>query len=253
MNQQTDCTQPAGPDGDELYATSHAVRRAYEAICDAIIAGKYRPGSHLREVSLAGEIGVSRTPVREALRRLGSEGFVEHRPNQGTFVREWSAESLANIADMRGTLGRAAGEAAALKATAEDIEALAGIADEMSTIMRRRRTSDAAAAAAELAHLTVAFLSFVFATAGNDWMLQTIRQTSDLPTIRRRFQFIEPDEWRRLDFYHREIVTALAAQDAVWSGVVMEAYFRVTKHMSLTAYARARSAIDDNDQEETQA
>lgn len=254
MDKQAPNRQESETGSERLYATSQTVRRAYDAICDGIIAGRYRPGSHLREVSLAEEIGVSRTPVREALRRLGAEGFVEHRPNQGTFVREWSATSLANIADMRGTLGRAAGEAAARQTTAEDIEVLTGIVDEMSATMARRKADDAGGAAADLAHCTVALASHIFAMAGNDWMLQTIRQTSDLPTIRRRFLFMEPAEWRRLDFYHREIVAALSAQDEVWSGAMVEGYFRVTKHMSLAAYGRARGAIEDGDPEaETEA
>jgi DNA-binding GntR family transcriptional regulator len=221
-----------------LYATSHTVRRAYDAICDGIVAGRYRPGSHLREVSLAEEIGVSRTPVREALRRLGAEGFVEHRPNQGTFVRQWSDTSLAEIADMRGHLGRAAGELAGRRATADDIARLRAIAAEMAATMAQGHAADAA----QMAHLTVAFVGHVFAMAGNDWMMQTIRQTSDLPTIRRRFMFVAAVEWHRLDFYHQEIIDALELRDDVWAGAMVEAYFRVTKHLSLKSYERARGA-----------
>jgi DNA-binding GntR family transcriptional regulator len=221
-----------------LYAISQSVRRAYDAICDGIIAGRYRPGSHLREVSLAEEIGVSRTPVREALRRLSAEGFVEHRPNQGTFVRQWSDQSLAEIADMRGHLGRAAGELAARHATIDDIATLRATTVDMAATIAR----GPAAAAERMAHLTVAFITQIFAIAGNDWMLQTIRQTSDLPTIRRRFLFAGSDDWRRLDFYHHEIIDALDARDATWAGAMVEAYFRVTKHMSLRSYERARDA-----------
>jgi len=226
-----------------LYAISHSVRRAYDAICDGIITGRYRPGAHLREVTLAKEIGVSRTPVREALRRLGAEGFVEHRTNQGTFVRQWSASSLAEIADMRGHLAREAAEQASRRVTDEQLAALRAIATDMAATM----AEGPATAAAKMADLTVAFIVQIFDTAGNNWMLQTIRQTSDLPTIRRRFLFITADDWKRLEFYHREIIDALEVRDEIWAGAMFEAYFRVTKHMSLKSYERARVATASSD------
>lgn len=71
-----------------LYTTpmSSAAEKAYEAIRDGIVGGDLPVGGRLREEELAGSIGVSRTPVREALRRLDAEGLVEFSPHRGAQV-----------------------------------------------------------------------------------------------------------------------------------------------------------------------
>jgi len=59
----------------------------YQALQEAILAGRLEPGEHLRQEEVAEQWGVSQTPVREAFRRLESEGLVEHAPNRGVVVR----------------------------------------------------------------------------------------------------------------------------------------------------------------------
>ncbi|HNM79026.1 MAG TPA: GntR family transcriptional regulator [Tepidiformaceae bacterium] len=59
----------------------------YEALQSSIMAGNIRAGEHLRQEEVAARLGVSQTPVREAFRRLESEGLVEHAPNRGIIVR----------------------------------------------------------------------------------------------------------------------------------------------------------------------
>jgi DNA-binding GntR family transcriptional regulator len=59
----------------------------YDALQQAILSGRLQPGEHLRQEEVAAEWGVSQTPVREAFRRLESEGLVEHQPNRGVVVR----------------------------------------------------------------------------------------------------------------------------------------------------------------------
>lgn len=64
----------------------------YEALQSSIMSGNIREGEHLRQEEVAARLGVSQTPVREAFRRLESEGLVEHAPNRGIIVRgiPWS-------------------------------------------------------------------------------------------------------------------------------------------------------------------
>jgi DNA-binding GntR family transcriptional regulator len=68
---------------------------------DAILEGRLRPGSQLRETHLAADLGVSRAPLREALAQLAEEGMVNKIPFKGAFVAEVSAESIAEIASLR--------------------------------------------------------------------------------------------------------------------------------------------------------
>jgi len=92
---------------------TQAVDRVYATLRQGILDGVYAPGARLGEADLADALGVSRTPVREALRRLGSEGLLSTLPNKGARVRRWTTSELSDISDLRAILeGYAAGQAA---------------------------------------------------------------------------------------------------------------------------------------------
>src|SRR5262245_57184914 len=107
--------------------------RAYDAIRKDILAGRYQPRAHLREGALAAEIGVSRKPVRDALRRLAADGFVTMVPNQGAFVNSWS-DSFSELISVRAELAALAAAGAARNITTEKIDAMVKIVDRMSRI-----------------------------------------------------------------------------------------------------------------------
>ena len=77
---------------------------AYEAIRGSIIRGEFGPGDRLVETRLAAEMGVSRAPVREALKRLVEEQLVVERPRYGTFVREFTGRDFADIYNLLGAV-----------------------------------------------------------------------------------------------------------------------------------------------------
>jgi DNA-binding GntR family transcriptional regulator len=81
-----------------------------ELIRTAIIEGRLKPGDHMVEAQLTGQLRVSRTPLREALILLEREGLVESFPNRGTFVRRFASEDVVNIFSMRITLENFAAE-----------------------------------------------------------------------------------------------------------------------------------------------
>jgi DNA-binding GntR family transcriptional regulator len=70
------------------------VDRVYSVLRDQIVAGQLPRGTRLRQEALAVELGVSRTPLREALRRLAAEGLVEFNPNRGAQVADLRAEDV---------------------------------------------------------------------------------------------------------------------------------------------------------------
>jgi DNA-binding GntR family transcriptional regulator len=74
-------------------------------IRDAIVAGLYKPGERLVEIDLATQLQVSRHPIREALRRLSREGFVDVRPNRGAVVAEVDAPSILEVYELRSAIG----------------------------------------------------------------------------------------------------------------------------------------------------
>ena len=75
--------------------------QVYNAIKENICGGRYEPGQRLNEVELARSLNVSRSPVREALRRLAADGLVVELPNRGVFVREFTPQDIQEIFDVR--------------------------------------------------------------------------------------------------------------------------------------------------------
>jgi DNA-binding GntR family transcriptional regulator len=94
---------------------------AYRRLLDGIRAGEFRPGQRLREIDLATRLKVSRTPVREAIRRLASEGLVELAPGRGVMIIELSRQQVRELYFLRGTLEGAAARLAAQHASESEI------------------------------------------------------------------------------------------------------------------------------------
>jgi DNA-binding GntR family transcriptional regulator len=99
----------------------------------AIIGSQLKPGDHIVEASLTKQLGVSRTPVREALILLEREGLVVSEPNRGSYVRAFTQDDVTAIFSMRVTLENAAGEACIQQLTDDDLAHL----DDLIEIQKR--------------------------------------------------------------------------------------------------------------------
>lgn len=101
--------------------------RAYEAIKEAILSGKIRPGSRLSQIGLAEELNVSRAPVVDALSRLATEGLVERRPRSGYFVQTLTEKDVIDVYNVRCALECQALRDISATITPEDVDMLADI------------------------------------------------------------------------------------------------------------------------------
>lgn len=106
----------------DLHYTRPLGEIVYETLREAIIKQTLRPGERLMEQDLAEEMGVSRTPVREAIRKLELEGYVVMIPRKGAYVAGLSIKDINNVFEMRGALESLAAGLAASRATQEEIE-----------------------------------------------------------------------------------------------------------------------------------
>jgi DNA-binding GntR family transcriptional regulator len=96
----------------------------FETIRTAIVQGNLKPGERLMEVQLAQELGVSRTPVRESIRKLELEGLVKMIPRKGAYVTPLSIKDLKEMMQIREALESLVAELAAENATEEEVEAM---------------------------------------------------------------------------------------------------------------------------------
>src|SRR5580692_10428926 len=140
-----------------------AVERAYRTIRDGIVSGAYRPGAHLTAQGLAATSGISRTPVREAMRRLHAEGLVRFIPNRGAFVTHFEERDIVKIYDLRVVLEGYAAETAAKEATSTQIAEMEVLARRMTAVQDRSSPSDVD----HVAELNNEFHKLVVAAAAN--------------------------------------------------------------------------------------
>ena len=144
-----------------------------DIVCDElrtqIIAGDYPPGAHLVEDRLAKELGVSRNPVREALRVLQAEGFIDMIPRRGAVVATLSDVEVRDIFDVRMALERLAAQLAARRADKEDVDELRRILAEAEAALGK---DDAAA----LTELNAEFHEQVLVVSGNGYLRDVMLQ-----------------------------------------------------------------------------
>src|SRR5207249_6332459 len=111
----------------EAVATRSQSEEAYTRILDRIVSLEMPPGSVVNEARLREELGIGRTPIREALQRLARENFVRSIPHRGTFVTDVNITDLARITEVRVVLEAHAARLATEKLTSADREAIEGL------------------------------------------------------------------------------------------------------------------------------
>ncbi len=111
--------------------------RVYEVIRNAIVQLRLRPGNSLSEAEVAGQLGVSRQPVREAFIKLSEAGLVEIRPQRGTFVRLISKREVENAQFLREAIEVAVARKASLEASRESIAQLRDIIEQQRVAAAR--------------------------------------------------------------------------------------------------------------------
>ena len=212
--------------------------RVVTRVRDMILDGRLSPGARLGEVELAGRLGVSRTPVREALNRLGAEGLVEHVANRGARVATWTVAEIESVFELRSTLEPRLTALAVPAATAQDIETLAGLAEQMLHVglPGPRRDLDA------VVPLNRAFHEHLVRLADHTALANALAAAVKAPMQRRNFATYDEPTMRRSLAHHVEIVDAIRAGDPTWAQAVMTAHI----HNARAVMVRAAT-----DQEET--
>lgn len=194
---------------------------AYQRIRKGIMDGSYGLGTPLREEQLAAEIGVSRTPVREALRRLNAEALVEFVPNQGARVARWSQEDLSEIFDLRAMLeGHAAFLAASHRSEAQASK-LQDLAQAMSAALHAPGGSPDLEA---ITTLNSRFHALVQEMTGTRQLPRLIERLIAVPVVITTFRRYSRRGLERSLSHHEQIAEAIAAGDGAWAKAVMEAH-----------------------------
>ncbi len=204
---------------------SRASDQAYANIRSLILSGDAPPGTQLTEAQLADICGVSRTPVRDALRRLEAELYIVRSDSQRMFVADWSREEVGEMFTLRGMLESHAAARAAARIDAQSLENLvecnklltaaveAAVPDVATFLAENRRFHEQIIAAAQSPRLATILASIV-----------------EQPVVRRTAARYTRAELARSAHDHAELIEAFAAHDSDWAEAVMAGHIRRAFH-----------------------
>lgn len=177
-----------------------------ENIRQAIIDGTFSPGERLMEIQLADEMGVSRTPVREAIRKLELEGFVVMIPRRGTYVADISIKDITEIYEIRSCLDELAAGLAAERITVEELSVLNNYLMEI----RQHVANDDIE---KIIEVDTAFHDVLYTASRNGRLVSIINNLREQLTIIRGRSMSHPGRLIETMDEHRNLVDAIAAGD----------------------------------------
>lgn len=192
---------------------------AVNGVRSLILRGDYGPGARLGEMELAETLGVSRTPVREALRQLAAEGLIELVPNKGARVVKWTREELEQVFELRAQVEGFAARHAAPRADVAAIGHLSELAHEHA-----RATSLGQRDLQRIYDLNAAFHAGIASAAGGTSLRGVLGSLVHTAVLHRTLHTFDDAAMDRSSRHHLEIVEAIRARDGQWAESVMRSH-----------------------------
>ena len=226
MEHPEDPVPPAEPVDDSAYARIRGL----------IASGDLEQGSWLRETALAERLGVSRTPIREALNRLAAEGIVEMSRNKGAQVVSFSGKDVADLYDVRAGFEPHAALLAVPRLSDADVERLAVLAGEMEE-------AAAAGSLETLSALNNEFHGMFVERCGNRHFAAALQTLMRPAVVAHTFNRYSPEALQRSMSHHAELVAAARAGDGEWAEAVMRTHILAARNAAGARQPAASSAL----------
>jgi DNA-binding GntR family transcriptional regulator len=217
---------------------SKASDRAYAQIRAMILSGELASGSQIAEVQLAATCGVSRTPVREALRRLEAEALVRRTDTQRSFVADWSLDDVEDGFEMRGMMEALAARRAAQRLTPAELAELTACNAALERAITRPSPDIAAFLEANRQ-----FHAIITEAAASPRLAAMLAGVTEQPVVLRTARNYDIDNLRRSWREHDELLAAFAARDGEWAHAVMVAHIRRAFHAYADAHRGSPAAF----------
>ncbi|KEO92055.1 GntR family transcriptional regulator [Erythrobacter longus] len=210
---------------------SKASDRAYDAIRGMILSGELSSGDPLREEALAQACGVSRTPIREALRQLEVDLLVRRTESQRSYVADWSLDDVADAFELRAMLEGHAARRAAERITDDIVDELkhynkaifAAISKprpDVPTFLDRNRE----------------FHALVLDTAGSPRLKNLLTALIEQPVVWRTAHNYDPTAFQNSHSEHADLISAFERRDGPWAESIMAGHIRRAFHAYCDAH-----------------
>lgn len=181
-----------------------------EIVCDtlrqAIVDGVFKPGERLMEIKLADEMGVSRTPVREAIRKMEIEGFVAMMPRRGTYVSDISVKDITDVYEIRIVLDVLAAVLSAERITEEEVLKMRSLLDDIDAHIKKGEFD-------QIVEADSAFHDVLYQASHNQRLVMMINNLRDQFTRLRMRSMKYPGRLKNTQREHRDLVDAIASRD----------------------------------------
>ena len=178
----------------------------FKTLREAILKGELAPGERLMEIKLANQLGVSRTPIREAIRKLELEGLVVMVPRKGAEVAKITEKDLRDVLEVRASLEELAISLACERITDEKIAELKDALEQFRTVIKGKDVT-------KIAQMDVAFHDVIFEATQNARLVQMVNNLRE-QMYRYRLEYLKDfSTHSRLDEEHVKIFEAVSARD----------------------------------------
>lgn len=193
-----------------------------------ILSGKIQPGERINESKLSNVLGISRAPIREALRLLASNGILEIRANRGMFVRDLQINEVEGLYDIRAALDVLAGERAAELIDEEHLQVLNNWIKEMAVCVEANDTD-------AYYRANIAFHAAIVEISGNSNLLSIYEGVCKQMSLFRRISLSLPGHLRLSLQRHKKIVEAIKSKNSAKTASVMRNHTLEAKKALLRA------------------
>ena len=214
----------------------------FNTLRQAILKGELKPGERLLEIALAERLGVSRTPIREAIRKLELEGLVLMIPRKGAEVAKISEKSLRDVLEVRRSLEELAIELACQRMTDEEIKQLGERQNDFKNAIHKGN-------AMNIAETDEAFHDVIYLGTGNDKLVQILNNLRE-QMYRYRVEYLKEEQTRNLLVSeHEELVKAIREGD-VQKAQDISFHHLENQRMAIIRTIRAENAARESEKKE---
>jgi DNA-binding GntR family transcriptional regulator len=208
---------------------ANAADQAYAYVRERVMCGEFAAGTRLTEWQIADALGTSRTPVREAMRRLVGDGILKFQPNRGTFVGSHSAKEMDELFELRALLESEVAGAAARSISAEQIDRLKALQDEIE-----ERGVDVARDNVErIGRLNREFHRIVSQASDSPRLVGMLANAIEIPVVQQTFRRYTAAQLQRSFHHHRELIDAFSVRDSAWARDAMSCHVRAARYALL--------------------
>ncbi|MFY0691730.1 MAG: GntR family transcriptional regulator [Paracoccaceae bacterium] len=214
-----------------------AAEMAYRQIRAAIVSGELKEGERLIEERLSAELGLSRTPVRDAIRRLSLEGFIERHEGYSTRVATFPADEMEQTFHIRQFLESYAAERAARLASESDIADLRALSDEINALTPPKNAEDYQ----RISEANEAFHRKIVEVSRSPRLTAHMTMAFDIGMVDRTYRLYSEEELIRSAKHHREIADAVAAHAPDWARTAMQTHVRAAEAAAIRSVQAPKS------------